>query len=78
MAKRIYHGEECEKLLASIGAEIKRRRQRLGMSQRGFAHAIGCDHTTISNYERGKNNMSIHGLFNIAEALGCEIKDLVR
>ena len=78
MVKRIYNGESSDHVLKKIGVRIQNRRRKLGLSQRDFAFAVGCDHSTIGHYERGERGMNIHTLVNVAAALGCTLEDLVR
>ena len=61
----------------SIGDNIKKRRQKLNMSQDELANKIFVTRQTISNYEVGKSKPSIEMLETLAAALDCELDYLV-
>jgi predicted transcriptional regulator len=65
-------------LLAGIGAEIRRRRQRLGISQDMLAEKAGVHLNVIGRTERGIYNPTIMTLKSIADALGARMVDLLR
>jgi transcriptional regulator with XRE-family HTH domain len=65
------------KLLQDIGGKVKSNREIIGMSQEELAHRSNIHRTYLSNIECGKRNFSITVLFQIAAALGIEIKDLL-
>ena len=64
-------------LLARIGAEVRRRRTALGLSQEAFAERSGHHRTFVGALEQGQMNVSIVGLDRIAGALGCRLVDLL-
>jgi transcriptional regulator with XRE-family HTH domain len=64
--------------LAGIGAEIKRRRQGLGLSQGTLATKAGVHVNVVGRTERGIHNPTIMTLFAIAIALNASIVDLLR
>ena len=64
-------------LLARLGAEVRRRRTALGLSQEAFAERSGHHRTFVGALERGQMNVSVVGLDRIAGALGCRLVDLV-
>jgi transcriptional regulator with XRE-family HTH domain len=53
-----------------IGAEIKRIRKGLGMSQMKLAEEVGVSFQQIQKYEKGINKISIEMIQQIARALG--------
>ena len=59
-------------LLKHVGMAIKDRRTSLSMSQEKLAELAELHTTTISDIERGKNNMTLITLELIARALQCE------
>ena len=73
--ERLTPGEAA--LLARIGAEVRRRRTALGLSQEAFAERSGHHRTFVGALERGQMNVSVVGLDRIAGALGCQLVDLV-
>jgi predicted transcriptional regulator len=64
-------------LLAGIGAEIRRRRQGLGISQDMLATKAGVHLNVIGRIERGIYNPTIMTLKAIASALGTRMVDLL-
>jgi len=53
-----------------FGAAIRRRRQKLGLSQEDFADQAGIHRTYISSIELGKVKISISVAQQLADALG--------
>jgi transcriptional regulator with XRE-family HTH domain len=56
-------------MYAQIGAEIRRRREGLGLSQAQLAARIGVGRTSITMIERGAQAILVHQLLEIAKAL---------
>jgi transcriptional regulator with XRE-family HTH domain len=52
-----------------VGAEIRRRRKFLSMSQSGLAEQLGITFQQIQKYERGANRVSASALYRIAITL---------
>lgn len=65
-------------VLSGIGTEIKRRRQRLGISQAALASNAGVHSNVVGRLERGKYNPSVMTLDAIAAALNTSMVDLLR
>jgi transcriptional regulator with XRE-family HTH domain len=59
-----------------FGAAVRRRRERLGLSQEGFADRAGIHRTYVSAIELGKVQVSIGIAFQLAEALGTPLSRL--
>ena len=57
--------------------ELKKRRKALGLTQAKLAEIIGVRQTTLSQYENGDCFPRRDKLEEIANALGCEVKDLL-
>jgi transcriptional regulator with XRE-family HTH domain len=60
-----------------LGEAVRAGRQRLGMSQEGFADAIGVHRTFMGTVERGETNVTLSNLILIAEGLGVRPGDLL-
>lgn len=56
-------------LYARIGAEVRRRREGLGLSQAQLADRIGVGRTSITMIERGSQAILVHQLLDIAKTL---------
>lgn len=62
----------------AFGLAVRRRRERLGMSQEAFAAQAGVHRTYISSIERGKVQVSIGIAHRLAQALGVPLSTLWR
>jgi transcriptional regulator with XRE-family HTH domain len=54
---------------SDIGKRIRQARERIQMSQRDFAQAVGKDQKAISEYESGTRRISAVELANFAQVL---------
>lgn len=59
-------------------SSIAAARMAAGMTQAQLAEAIGVKPQQIGNWERGMRNPKINALNRIADALGCELNDLLK
>lgn len=64
-------------LLTKLGQNIVARRKALKLSQEKLALMCGLDRSYMGRIERGEVNITLEKLSNIAEALGCNLKDLL-
>jgi transcriptional regulator with XRE-family HTH domain len=64
-------------VLAFVAQNLRRLRQRAGMSQAALADASGISRRMIVNLEGGATNISLSSLDHLAEALGADFVDLV-
>jgi transcriptional regulator with XRE-family HTH domain len=61
-----------------IGQNVRRMRQKKGLTQEQFAEVSGCSQQYISSLEKGRRNPTIITLYELAVALGVSHIDLVR
>lgn len=61
----------------SVGENIKKYRNRKGMTQVQLAEAVTITHPMITAYERGTKNPSLQVAFEISKVLGCTLEDLL-
>ena len=54
-----------------LGANIKRWRQRRGLSQAALAAAVGCDRSVVCRWEAGLRTPTLGHLLALGRALGC-------
>lgn len=47
------------------------------MSQQAFAKAVGLSRTSVTNIERGRQPVSLHTLYSMADILRVEVFDLL-
>lgn len=57
--------------------KIKKMRKKRGLTQKELAERIGVRQKDISRWESNVYNPKVDKLLLIAEALGCDIKDLL-
>jgi len=60
-----------------LGARIRDRRLRFGLSQQALAAASGITQNGIFRLEAGETNPQLTTLQKVAEALNCTVRDLV-
>ncbi len=63
---------------SKLGALIRARRERLGLSQENLAASAEMSRTYLGEIERGGANPSITTLERLAHALGMKLSELVR
>jgi transcriptional regulator with XRE-family HTH domain len=56
-----------------VGARLRARRLRLGLTQQGLAELIGVTCQQAHKYEKGVNRIAAGRLYTIAQALGVEV-----
>jgi len=61
-----------------VGELIRAKRQEQGLSQDMLAKAVGLKRPTVSNIEKGRQNILLHTFFDIAETLGTTADALLR
>ena len=65
-------------VLSGIGTELRRRRQKLGISQSALATKAGIHCNVVGRTERGIYNPSVMTLDAIAAGLNTSIAELLR
>ena len=61
-----------------VGRNVKRFRQRKGLTQEQFAEVSGFSQQYISSLENGRRNPTVVTLYELATALGVSHMELVR
>lgn len=56
-----------------VGKRVRQRRWLVGMTQQQLAALVGIKFQQIQKYETGANRISASRLWDIANALGCEV-----
>lgn len=64
-------------LLLRLGERVKEIRVQRGLTQTELANKIGKDHPSINKLENGKVNPSYYFLYEVAQGLGVDIKELI-
>jgi transcriptional regulator with XRE-family HTH domain len=65
-------------LMATVAANVKSRRLRLGLSQEELADKCGYHRTYIGSIERGERNVTVSTIEAVAVALECAPDALLR
>jgi transcriptional regulator with XRE-family HTH domain len=74
-AQRRYYKNES--FMLAVGQKIRAIRQSKGLSQEALANECGIDYSQINRMELGKVNFSLSYFQLLADALGCDPKDLM-
>jgi transcriptional regulator with XRE-family HTH domain len=61
-----------------VGRNVRRIRQKNGLTQERFAEISGFSQQYISGLEQGRRNPTVVTLYELAKALGVSHMDLVR
>ena len=64
--------------LKAFGANIRRLREALGISQEELAHRAGLHRTYIGGIERGERNLGLINVVKLARVLRTEPSELLR
>jgi len=60
-----------------VGKQIFAKRKERGLSQDSLARAVGLTRPTMSNIEKGRQNILLHTFFEIFETLNSSAKELL-
>jgi transcriptional regulator with XRE-family HTH domain len=63
--------QDADGFYRKIGENIRTKRKERGVSQEGLAKAVGLKRPSMSNIEKGRQNILLHTFYDIAEALNC-------
>ncbi|MBO6257103.1 helix-turn-helix transcriptional regulator [bacterium] len=63
--------------LILLGQNIKKYRKAKGLKQVEVALALNCTYEFVSKVENGQRYLSLRRLFNLADILNVEVKDLM-
>lgn len=64
-------------LAINVGLKIKVRRKKIRVSQDKLALLADIDRSYVGRIERGEVNITLEKLYEIAEVLDCDAKDLL-
>ncbi|ELB2181738.1 helix-turn-helix domain-containing protein [Vibrio diabolicus] len=65
------------KLAEAVGLRIVQMRRSKGLPQEKLALLAEIDRSYMSRIERGKINITLEKLYQIADTLGCDVKELL-
>jgi transcriptional regulator with XRE-family HTH domain len=67
-----------DSVLSSLGQNVRKKREKLEITQEKLAEFSGLDPTYISGIERGVRNPGIKNVAKIAKALGISTSELCK
>jgi len=65
------------RLAKNFGIEIRKERERLGLSQERFAEIAGIHRTYVSSIELGKVDPSLSVAEKVSQALGLNLSEII-
>ncbi len=66
-----------KKLASLVGKRIAKMRKSKGLTQDKLALLAEIDRSYVGRIERGEVNLTVEKLYEIAETLGCDAKELL-
>jgi transcriptional regulator with XRE-family HTH domain len=67
-----------EEVRVRFGKSVRKRREKLGVSQEEFADRCNLDRTYIGGIERGERNVALVNIEKIAKAFRISLADLFK
>jgi transcriptional regulator with XRE-family HTH domain len=67
----------AQPIYEKLGKNIRARRERVGLTQDKLANLVGLSRTSITNVERGRQQMLVHQLLDFANALKTDSAQLL-
>lgn len=77
LSKNSFMKNSVNPIYVEIGKQIFKARDRKGMTQEQLAEKISLKRTSITNIEKGKQQLLVHTLIDIAEKLEVEVSSLI-
>ena len=69
--------KDRELFYRQVGERIRDTRRARGLSQEGLAKAVGLKRPSMSNIEKGRQNLLLHTFCDISESLGADASSLL-
>ena len=67
-----------QEVLSWVAANVVRLRRRRGLTQEALAERAGVEVRTVQAIERGRTNVSVRYLLAFADALGVDMRQLLK
>jgi transcriptional regulator with XRE-family HTH domain len=68
---------EVREFYENLGKQIRARRRARSMDQAALARRIGLSRSSVTNIEQGRQNLSLHMFYAIADALNLHPQELL-
>ena len=65
------------RLCAEFGARIRAARKKAGLTPQALGHLVGLSRSSIVNLEVGRQRAPVHVVWNLTQALGVSVADLL-
>jgi transcriptional regulator with XRE-family HTH domain len=69
--------KDHEVFYRKVGERIRSKRKARGLTQEGLATAIGLKRPSMSNIEKGRQNILLHTFYDIVEVLDAKVSELL-
>jgi transcriptional regulator with XRE-family HTH domain len=66
------------RLYRQLGQKIRTQREMIGMTQKDLGKEVGLSRTSVTNVERGRQQMLVHQLIGFAIALKIDSGELLK
>lgn len=66
-----------ERLCTEFGARVREARTNAGLTPKALASLVGLSRSSIANLEAGRQRVPVHVIWNLADALGVAVSDLL-
>jgi transcriptional regulator with XRE-family HTH domain len=67
-----------DKSLVRLGENLRKAREKCGLSQEELAYKAGVHRTYVGGVERGEYNVTVLTLLKFTKALGMSLRDALR
>jgi transcriptional regulator with XRE-family HTH domain len=74
---RVYSFKHMNQLYREFGRLLKQRRKQARLTQDDVAHRVGLARTSITNIEQGRQHVSLHMIYALADAIGVGPQELL-
>lgn len=64
-------------LYEAFGRNLRKLRSEVGLTQDDLAAKVGLGRTSITNIEKGRQHVSLHQVFQLADAIGVSPQQLL-
>jgi DNA-binding XRE family transcriptional regulator len=71
------HFVDRERFYRAVGTKMRAVRDKMGIKQEAIAASVGLSRTSITNIERGRQNLSLFTFIEIASVLKSTVADLL-